>query len=30
MSANLDMVWDIDTTRQFLGYAPLDDVWRHF
>jgi len=29
MSANRDMVWDIDTTRQLLGYAPLDDVWRH-
>jgi nucleoside-diphosphate-sugar epimerase len=27
MSANTGMLWDIETTRQLIGYLPLDDVW---
>ena len=27
MSNNRGMVWDIDTTRRLIGYAPQDDVW---
>lgn len=27
MSGNRDMVWDIETTRRMIGYAPQDDVW---
>jgi hypothetical protein len=29
MSANTGMAWDIEPTRQLLGYAPKDDVWCH-
>lgn len=28
MSANAGMAWSLDETRAFLGYAPVDDVWR--
>jgi nucleoside-diphosphate-sugar epimerase len=28
MSANRDMVWDIETAGHLLGYAPQDDLWR--
>ena len=27
MSANTGMLWDIETTRQMIGYVPQDDVW---
>jgi hypothetical protein len=29
MSANAGMPWDLEGTREFLGYSPKDDVWRH-
>jgi hypothetical protein len=29
MSANRSMPWDIETTRQLIGYEPQDDVWAH-
>ncbi|MBM1172596.1 NAD-dependent epimerase/dehydratase family protein [Microvirga arabica] len=29
MSANRNMPWDIETTRQLIGYEPQDDVWEH-
>jgi len=29
MSANRNMPWDIETTRQLIGYEPQDDVWDH-
>ncbi len=28
MSDNTGMPWDIATTRELIGYAPVDDVWR--
>ena len=28
MSDNAGMPWDIATTRELIGYAPVDDVWR--
>jgi nucleoside-diphosphate-sugar epimerase len=28
MSANTGMPWDLEGTREFLGYSPKDDVWR--
>jgi hypothetical protein len=29
MSANRNMPWDIETTRQLIGYGPQDDAWEH-
>jgi nucleoside-diphosphate-sugar epimerase len=29
MSANRNMPWDVETTRQLIGYEPQDDVWEH-
>ena len=28
MSDNTGMPWDIVSTRELIGYAPADDVWR--
>jgi nucleoside-diphosphate-sugar epimerase len=28
MSANTGMLWDVETTRQMIGYVPQDDVWK--
>jgi hypothetical protein len=28
MSANKGMPWDLDGTRELLGYSPKDDVWQ--
>ena len=27
MSANAGMAWDLEHTRQYIGYAPQDDLW---
>jgi hypothetical protein len=27
VSANQNMPWDLEPSRQWLGYTPLDDVW---
>jgi nucleoside-diphosphate-sugar epimerase len=29
MSANRGMPWDVESTRQLIGYEPQDDVWEH-
>jgi hypothetical protein len=29
MSANQGMPWDVESTRQLIGYEPQDDVWEH-
>jgi len=29
MSANQGMPWDVETTRQLIGYEPQDDIWEH-